>query len=732
MVDGAGTVNRAETGQLQHVVILIVAESESTAKAIESHLRNAGHAIRAAWVADLEDLEDALERSSSDLLICAATGKSPSLRSVIKLTQRLSPDLPVLLLGPRGKLEGVTSAIADGARDLVSQDDPEQLRHLEQACLREIRYSQQLRELRRTRARLNDFESRHQQLLAGTTDAVAHIQEGILSHANPAFAALLGRKDPASLIGTPIMDLVNSDQQGKVKEQLRRLGKGKADGKPLECQLLREDGSGVDITAQLTPGTVDGENFVEILIRAEAHAAPAPEAPVAAAAKARPVPAAPAPSPAPVPVARAAPASAPAAAAPALGGRPAFIQAVPGAIAASAKSPRAVLFMTVDDFPALEARLGVGDTEDIMDRLAAWTRERLTAQDQLFRFSAGELAAIIARPAIVDVEKLSELLCTKAAEQIFTTAHHEATLSVTVAAYPLAGNEQAAPVINEIALEARNLSAKGGRQSVVLGPTAKSSLVEREEAVKAAVVKKAIEENRLKLAYQSIASLEGDPRQHFDLLVRLVDETGKELRAAEFIQVAEKFGLLKALDRWVTAKAISIQAKRSASEEASSLFVKLSEDTLKDAEAFIAWLQGLVSKRPLRPDEIVFAFHEDTLQNHIRKAKLLTQAISKAGGSLAIEYFGVGSNSVQLLEHVTVNYLKFHPSFTHEFNNKEKLRRMSDLIEAAKQRKIKTIVSHVEDANVMARLWQMGVNYIQGYHVQEPEAVRLSAEVARA
>jgi multidomain signaling protein FimX len=49
-------------------------------------------------------------------------------------------------------------------------------------------------------------------------------------------------------------------------------------------------------------------------------------------------------------------------------------------------------------------------------------------------------------------------------------------------------------------------------------------------------------------------------------------------------------------------------------------------------------------------------------------------------------------------------------------------------MELAKQKKIKTIVSHVEDANVMARLWQMGVNYIQGYHVQEPEVVLLASE----
>ena len=74
-------------------------------------------------------------------------------------------------------------------------------------------------------------------------------------------------------------------------------------------------------------------------------------------------------------------------------------------------------------------------------------------------------------------------------------------------------------------------------------------------------------------------------------------------------------------------------------------------------------------------------------------------------------------------------FVKFHPSFTHQFHDKEQHKKMTTLMETARQSGVKTIVSHVEDANVMARLWQMGVNYIQGFHVQEPEVVLLSADV---
>jgi EAL domain-containing protein (putative c-di-GMP-specific phosphodiesterase class I) len=120
---------------------------------------------------------------------------------------------------------------------------------------------------------------------------------------------------------------------------------------------------------------------------------------------------------------------------------------------------------------------------------------------------------------------------------------------------------------------------------------------------------------------------------------------------------------------------------------------------------------------------------ELVLQNHIRKAKVLTKVLRDSGASVAIEHFGVGANSAQLIEHLPINFLKFHSSFTHSFNEKDIQKKMSTLMEMAKQRRIKTIVSHVEDANVMARMWQMGVNYIQGYHVQEPEVVMLSEEL---
>jgi EAL domain-containing protein (putative c-di-GMP-specific phosphodiesterase class I)/GGDEF domain-containing protein/DNA-binding NarL/FixJ family response regulator len=670
-------------------VLLVVAGTEEVAKRIESHLRNAGHPLRVAWITDLEDLRDVLRRNPPDLVLCNQDAHSASPEKVIELAGALRPDVPVIVIGGEYTIDHVAATLAAGAQDFVSYADAHHLHHLELVVVREFVKHHHLRDLRLTQRRLADFESRHQQLTAGTADAVAHVQEGIVASANLAFTHLLGYDDPADLSGQPLIDLVASDQQSKIKERLRAVQKGKHNGEPLELVLVGRKGQ-VHVKAQLILGTQDGESVIELLIRAEGG-------------------------------------SGQSAARGAMQGRAVFVGALTQRPADN-KTMRTAMLVRIDAFDALEQRIGHTDAQQVASLLAETVHTRLAPQDQSFVFSTDELALLVQRPNFNEAEQFAEFLRKEISGQIFTAQHHEAHIGVTITVFPLGGQEAPGEVIRQLADEARKISAKGGNQIVALGVTAKASQVEREDARRAALVKKAIEDDRLKLAYQSIASLEGESRSHFDVLVRMLDEAGKELHAAEFLPAAQKFGLMRTIDRWVITRSLEVIAKRAAAKEASVLFLKLSEDTLKDNDAFVSWLaQGL--KRPLRSDEVVFEIQEVVIQNHVRKARALTQTLREMGAGIAIEHFGIGTNSAQLMDHIPANFIKFHPSFTQKFSDKETQKRLSELVEGAKQHAIKTIVCHVEDANVMARLWQMGVNFIQGYHVQEPEVVLLASDV---
>ena len=694
-------------------VLLVVGDSEETAKRIESFLRNAGHPLRCGWCHDLAELEDVLLRAAADLVLCDNMHHITEAATLIARVRELKPDLPVLVIDKTTTPADAAMVMAFGAKDLVCCETQSELQHLELVVLREFVQHHQLRTLRLLTERMQDFERRHSKLLEGAADAILRIQEGIVSSVNPALLRLLGHADDAELVGSPLIDFVMKDQHVRVKERLRSVSKGKYNGESLEFNFQHKNGDPVAVDAQLILGDEDGEKVVEMLVR--------PMAPV-------PAPVETAPDndfgSMTIPVGHGTEQTA----RNVQSGRMAFLKGIANPNK-QVDGPRAAVLIAVDYFPALEDRIGLIAAEHIVEQVSLALKEKLSPADTLFNFSPSEIAALICRPTMAELEALGERLRRELTSVVFTTRAHEAQLTFSIAVHPLADGEKPEEVITEVVREARRLSDKGGNQTTVIGAAAKSSQTDREDARKAAMVKKALEENRLKLAYQSIASLEGDARQHFDVLVRMLDEQGKELHASEFLPAAEKYGLMKSIDQWVLARCMAIVAKRGGGKEAPSLFIKVSEDSIKDTDAYIRWVTEQLKSYPLNNEAFVFEIQEMVLQNHVRKAKTITQALSDLGAGIAIDHFGTSPNSVQLIEHLPkINYLKFHASYTQKFNDKELQKRMGLLMEVAKQKKIKTIVSHVEDANVMARLWQMGVNYIQGYHVQEPEVVLLASE----
>lgn len=676
-------------------VLLVVSESQNIAKRIESHLRNAGHPVRAAWCTDLEEAEDAITRAHPDVVLCAEDVAEAPHAEVIRLCQRIAPDLPVLLMGERISSDETIAALSAGARDLVSAQELRFLRHLELVCVREFIGHRHLRELRKVRMQLANFEARHRKLLAGTADAVAHIQEGIIANVNPAFAQLVGEESADDMAGGLFMDWVNPDDLPQVKDAFKQLQKGKVERLNLRFKLRSEGGELSEINALMTRGEVDGEPDVQLLVRAETADAAGAETPLAI---------------------------------PGVPDRSAFSAAL-RALPEEPEVPTAAVLLRIDDFQGLEERLGFIDAEQLASTLRELIAGRLGPNDQLFRFSTGELALIIQR-ANADFENYVDALRKELASQVFKTESFEAHLTVTLAVYPI-GKEcpEVVEMVNELGRTARKLSREGGNQLLIMGPTAEAEQAEQNEQRQIDGIKKALEENRFKLAYQSIASLEGDPRQLYDIFVRMMDENGRELLARDFLPIAERAGLMKLIDRWVLAKALKLVAKRADSPDKATFFVRLSEDTLKDAEGFVRWMQQQVKDRPLQKNEVVVELQEGMIENHIKKARDLCTALKVIGAEIAIDYFGVGANSHKLLEFIPFTYVKFHHSYTSEFNQPEIQKRMSELMEICKQRKLRTIVTQVEDANVMARLWQLGVNYIQGNSVQEPEVVMLQADV---
>jgi EAL domain-containing protein (putative c-di-GMP-specific phosphodiesterase class I) len=209
----------------------------------------------------------------------------------------------------------------------------------------------------------------------------------------------------------------------------------------------------------------------------------------------------------------------------------------------------------------------------------------------------------------------------------------------------------------------------------------------------------------------------------FDVLVRMIDNQGKEVLPSEFMAAAARNDLMKNIDRWVVGASLSFAAQK----KPECLFVRLSRESARDA-SFVEWLDTHLQSSRAQPERLCFQITEEGAASLVREVRALAAALRQRHFRFALEGFGSGRDSIGLLESMPLDFVKIDGTLIQGLATDPQVQlRVRTLVEAARKRNIQTIGERVEDANTMAVLWQLGVQYIQGYFVNEPEEVVLGA-----
>jgi EAL domain-containing protein (putative c-di-GMP-specific phosphodiesterase class I) len=191
---------------------------------------------------------------------------------------------------------------------------------------------------------------------------------------------------------------------------------------------------------------------------------------------------------------------------------------------------------------------------------------------------------------------------------------------------------------------------------------------------------------------------------------------------AEFMAAAERNDLLKNIDRWVVGASLSFAAKM----KPGCLFVRLSRDSVLDT-TFTEWLKTQLATGTHAPARICFQVTESLAEQYMAASVNQLGALKKMGFRLAIERFGSGRDPIKLLGAVPLDFIKIDGALVQDLaGNFETQTAVKKLVEHAVKLKIETIAERVEDANTMAVLWQLGVQFIQGYFVNAPEEVTIT------
>ncbi len=672
--------------------MIALTRSQDNVEAINKALRNAGHPVHVTWLPDARDLGDALTQASAEMLMLFADEGIVDLASAMDFRARFAPDVPVLVVRERLDEDAIAQALALGAQDAVTLSN---IPRLQLVVGRELRTYRLDRALSTTLASAREYKKQLQHIVEGSTDAIAQVQEGIIVDANPAWLALFGYSNAEEVVGTPLMDAFDPDDHAAIKGALVACMQGKWSGHTLHASALVVSGHTPSLEFQLVRAEFDGEPCVQVVVPARVSDAGEYQRKLEDAMQSDP--------------------------ATGFMHRRYFIDKLRERLAQPAKGGvRCLAYVEADKYEAVHEELGVLAGEDFLTDFARLLKEQLQPGDLAGRFGGHGFMMLIERGNTQDVEAWAEHVVHKVATEVFQAGPKSLSTTCTVGLGPVPP-EVLSPEgpANDAWRAHRQGRELGGNRVQLLEHTGMLLRLQDQDRVWVQQIRAALTENRFRLVQQPIASLVGEDLGMFDVLVRMLDDKGQEVLPSAFMPAAERNDLMKSIDRWVIGAAMAFCAAR----KPGALFVRLSQDTLADP-TLPAWLASQLKTTRIEAARVVFQVREEAVAQQLKEAVALHQALRQRGFRFAVEGFGLGRDTERLLGHLKPDFVKIHGALMQGLSaDQDKQARVKTLVELARECKAVTIGERVQDANTMAVLWQLGVEFIQGYFVNAPEEV---------
>jgi len=674
--------------------MIILTRQQEQVEFINSTLRKAGHAVHCHWVNEISDLGDALTQINAHMVIGVLGQDEKETVTALQVFKQFAPNIPALIVRDQITENVIAHAMQHGARDVVSLSHPQRLQAV---VTRELAAFRHERKLANTIAAASEYRDQLKSFMAGSADAIAYVQEGILVDANPAWLELFGYVDTDSLVGQPVMDCFDPDTHGAVKGALAACLRGRWSDHSLKVSALLADGSNLPLELLLEAVEIEAEPAVQLRVPARKKDDRALDVQLTDALERD--------------------------ASTNFLQRRFFIEKLRAVLQQTLKAGvRELVCVQPDKFATLIDELGHEHVEDFIAQFAALVKEQLQPSDIAGRFSDSQIMVVMERGTRADIDAWCASIIRKVSTHVFQTGDKSLSCSCTIGVGLI--NPHGASVNSVIGDALQGLQEaqqQGGNRAQTIDHVDEDTRQQQTDQLWVRLIKAALMENRFRLLQQPIASLSGDDTGMCDVLVRMLDEQQQEILPSEFLAAAERNDLMKNIDRWVIGAALSFCSTRKVKE----LFVRLSKDSVLD-RSLPKWLENQLKATRVQPSRIVFEISEQIATEYLNNTLELAKLLRGAGFKFALEHAGNARDPLQLLQHLQLDYLKFDGTLIQGLAVDTQLQeRLHALVDFAKQRGIRTIAERVQDANTLAVLWQLGLELIQGYFVHEPERVTL-------
>jgi diguanylate cyclase (GGDEF)-like protein len=390
-------------------------------------------------------------------------------------------------------------------------------------------------------------------------------------------------------------------------------------------------------------------------------------------------------------------------------------------------STHALLYLDVDFFHRINDSFGHLAGDELLRGIVPVLKEKLREEEMLARIGGDEFAVLLEN---VSAEYANET-ATKLRDAVqswqfqWTEKAFQVGVSVGVVAITRLTPGLAA-VMSEADTACFTAKEQGRNRVFAFHDAGNSQYMRHTSRGWLKRINDALAEGAFTLLYQPIVPI--DPAQRsgvrrVEALLRMSDTGGELILPMSFIPVAERYDLMRTIDRWVVERAFSDFRRLSKLRDdpaPAEFSINLSGHTLSSPD-FAGFLQEKLSQFAVPPQCLFFEITETAAIANVERARTLIETLRAMGVRFYLDDFGSGLSSFNYLKHFPVDGIKIDGLFVKGVaKNYLDYALVESIQKIGVSLGLQTVAEYVETEEIARKLLQIGVAMGQGFYLSPP------------
>jgi cyclic-di-GMP phosphodiesterase TipF (flagellum assembly factor) len=243
-----------------------------------------------------------------------------------------------------------------------------------------------------------------------------------------------------------------------------------------------------------------------------------------------------------------------------------------------------------------------------------------------------------------------------------------------------------------------------------------------DDAVVLHLVREAIAKDRVDLVLQPIVSLPQRKRKFYEAYTRVRDEKGEIFTPGQYIAVAEREGLVTALDNLMLFRCVQLLRNRHNKNRNASFFCNISPGTLSDRKFFNEFVMFMTENSRLAP-HLIFEFSHATIANQDDEIRRQLARLAALGFRFSLDKVSTLNLDYPSLAHQHFKYIKIDAkTLLREIPQPSTDIDLQDFKKALERQGIDIVVEKIETEEMLRDVLDFNVDFGQGYLFGEPTA----------